>query len=42
VEDWAATIYQCLGINPEKKLLAPGARPIAIVKDGEVRKELLA
>ncbi len=41
VEDWAATIYHCLGINPDNKLLAPGDRPINIVKDGEVRKELL-
>jgi hypothetical protein len=41
VEDWAATIYDCLGINPNKKLMAPGDRPIDIVKFGEVRKELL-
>jgi hypothetical protein len=42
LEDWAATIYHCLGINPDKKLLAPGDRPIDIVKFGEVRKDLLA
>jgi uncharacterized protein (DUF1501 family) len=41
LEDWAATIYHCLGINPAKKLLAPGDRPIDIVKNGEIRKELL-
>jgi hypothetical protein len=41
VEDWAATIYHCLGINPDNKLIAPGDRPINIVKDGTVRKELL-
>jgi hypothetical protein len=41
VEDWATTIYQCLGINADKELIAPGGRPIEIVKDGEVRKELL-
>jgi hypothetical protein len=41
VEDWAATIYHCLGINPDNKLIAPGDRPIDIVKNGEVRKELL-
>jgi hypothetical protein len=41
VEDWATTIYECLGINAHKKLLAPGDRPIDIVKNGEVRKELL-
>jgi len=42
IEDWAATIYHCLGINPDKKLLAPGDRPIDIVKFGEVRKDMLA
>jgi hypothetical protein len=41
VEDWAATIYHCLGINPDNKLIAPGDRPINIVKDGTVRKEML-
>jgi uncharacterized protein (DUF1501 family) len=41
VEDWAKTIYECLGINGDKKLMAPGGRPIDIVKFGEVRKELL-
>jgi hypothetical protein len=42
VPDLAATIYNQLGIDPLKKLLAPGNRPIAIVKDGEVQKGLLA
>jgi uncharacterized protein (DUF1501 family) len=42
VEDLAATVYHQLGIQPEKTLLAPGNRPIAIVKDGEVQKGLLA
>jgi hypothetical protein len=41
VEDWAATIYHCLGIPPTNKLMAPGDRPIDIVKNGEVCKELL-
>jgi hypothetical protein len=41
VEDWAATIYHCLGIPSTNKLIAPGDRPIDIVKNGEVRKELL-
>jgi hypothetical protein len=31
-----------LGIDPEKTLLAPGDRPVKIVKDGNVVKELLA
>jgi len=42
VEDLAATIYQCLGIDHTKKLLAPGNRPIDIVREAKVRRELLA
>jgi hypothetical protein len=41
VPDLAATIYNQLGIQWDKTLLAPGNRPIAIVKDGEVQKGLL-
>ncbi len=42
VEDWATTIYHCLGINADKELMAPGDRPIEIVNGGNVRKALLA
>jgi len=42
VPDLAATIYNQLGIDYTKPLLAPGNRPIVIVKDGEVQKGLLA
>jgi hypothetical protein len=42
VEDWATTIYQCLGIVADKELLAPGGRPVEIVNDGHVIRELLA
>ena len=42
VEDWATTIYKCLGITADKELMAPGDRPIEIVKGGKIRKELLA
>jgi hypothetical protein len=42
VEDLAMTVYQQLGINGEKKLMAPGNRPIDIVREGKVRKELIA
>lgn len=42
VQDWATTIYKCLGITADKELMAPGARPIEIVDGGKVRKELLA
>jgi hypothetical protein len=42
VEDLAATVYSCLGINHEKKLMSPGDRPIDIVREAHIRKELLA
>jgi hypothetical protein len=42
VEDLAMTQYHCLGINGEKKLMAPGNRPIDIVREAKVRSELLA
>ena len=42
VEDWATTIYHCIGITADKELMAPGDRPIEIVKGGKVRKALLA
>jgi hypothetical protein len=42
VEDYAATVYHLLGIDFDKNLIAPGNRPIKIVKDGEVVKDLLA
>ncbi len=41
VADWATTIYKCIGIVADKELMAPGDRPIEIVKNGKVRKELL-
>ncbi|MDQ3623624.1 MAG: DUF1501 domain-containing protein [Verrucomicrobiota bacterium] len=42
VEDMAATVFTQLGIKPEKKLMAPGNRPIDIVRNGSVVPELLA
>jgi hypothetical protein len=42
VEDLAMTVYHQLGINGEKKLMAPGNRPIDIVRQGAVRKDLIA
>ncbi len=41
-EDLATTVYNQLGIVADKELMAPGNRPIEIVKDGNVVKELLA
>jgi uncharacterized protein (DUF1501 family) len=42
VEDLAMTVYHQIGINAEKKLMAPGNRPIDIVREGKIRKELIA
>jgi hypothetical protein len=42
VEDLAMTVYHQLGINGEKKLMAPGNRPIDIVREGKVCRELIA
>jgi hypothetical protein len=42
VENMAATVFNQLGINGEKRLMSPGGRPQAIVKDGQVVTELLA
>jgi len=42
VEDMAHTVYHCLGIDATKKLMSPGDRPIDIVREGHLRKELLA
>jgi hypothetical protein len=36
VENFLATVYHQLGINAEDRLLAPGGRPIDIVRDGKV------
>ncbi len=41
-QDLLATVYHQLGIDSNKVLYAPGPRPIVIVKDGSVVKELLA
>lgn len=39
--DMSATIFNRLGIPPEKKLIAPGPRPIDIVRDGSVITDLI-
>lgn len=41
VEDFLATVYHQLGINSTDRLLAPGGRPIDIVRDGKVVDGLL-
>jgi uncharacterized protein (DUF1501 family) len=42
VPDWATTVYNQIGINAEKELMAPGDRPIEIVKGGKVVRDLIA
>jgi uncharacterized protein (DUF1501 family) len=42
VPDLAHTVYHLLGIDPDKDLIAPGNRPIKIVKEGQLMEELLA
>ena len=40
--DLFATLYQQLGIDYTKRLMAPGGRPIDIIRDGKARPGLLA
>jgi len=42
VENMAATVYNQLGIDSTKRLMAAGNRPIDIVRGGDVVSELLA
>jgi uncharacterized protein DUF1501 len=42
IEDLATTVYDRLGINADKELMAPGNRPIEIVDGGKVIKEICA
>ena len=39
--DYGATLYHLMGINPEKRLMTPDNRPIEIIKDGKVLKEIM-
>jgi hypothetical protein len=41
VEDYLATVYHQLGINAEDRLVAPGDRPIDIVRGGKVVEGLI-
>lgn len=41
-EDLAATIYTQLGIDPAKKLISDGNRPIDIVRNGNVLRDVIA
>jgi hypothetical protein len=41
IEDWASTIYNRIGIVPDKELMAPGDRPIEIVDGGKIIEKLI-
>ena len=41
MEDVLTTVYNQLGINADKELMAPGGRPIEIIDGGEVVKGLI-
>jgi hypothetical protein len=40
-EDLAATLYHCLGIDPEEEFYTPEGRPVKIVNNGRVIQALL-
>jgi hypothetical protein len=42
LEDVMCTIYHELGIDANKELVAFGSRPIEIIKDGKLVKDLVA
>nr|MDQ3331950.1 DUF1501 domain-containing protein [Planctomycetota bacterium] len=42
VEDWATTMYHCMGIKADKELMAPGDRPIEIVDGGKIIDAIVA
>jgi hypothetical protein len=41
IEDVLTTVYKQIGINADKELMTPGARPIEIIDGGEVVNELV-
>ena len=42
IEDFLATCYHQLGIDSDKRLMAPGDRPIDIVRGGKIVKGIIA
>jgi hypothetical protein len=42
VQDLFATIYERVGVDPRKKFMTPGGRPLRALEGGEPVKELLA
>lgn len=42
VQDFFHTMYHLIGINADKELMAPGARPVEIVDSGKLVKDIIA
>ena len=42
VDDWAATVYALIGIDPARRLVGPGNRPMPINYDGRLLQSMLA
>jgi len=41
VEDWGATLYNLLGIDHNKHLIAPGNRPVKIIDNGTIIRDIV-
>ena len=41
-EDLARTVFTLLGIDPDRRLMSPGNRPVKIVAGGQIINEVLA
>jgi hypothetical protein len=41
-EDLAATVFHLMGLDPTKKLMSPGNRPIDLVRDGKIQSSWIA
>ena len=41
-EDVAATVFQLLGVEPNRELRSPGGRPMTAFRDGKVLEGLVA
>ncbi len=42
VEDYAATVYKLVGLDPSQDLIAPGNRPVPLVNRGQIVDDVLA
>jgi hypothetical protein len=42
IEDYLATAYALVGVDPAKRLMAPGERPIDIIREARLVKGVMA